>query len=130
MDHASEWPGAHCVRNLLNGEPIEGTWFARTKEYSAQNRSKMISPRQFATPETVTLSPLPCWQHLSPEQIHERVGAIVRRIEETAAKSREESGSGGPWCRRCLRAGSVRPAGQAEEVPRAAFRCVHPPGPS
>src|SRR3954447_20712487 len=31
---------------------------------------------------------------LSPEQIRERIGAIVERIEKAAAKSREESGSG------------------------------------
>ena len=52
-----------------------------------------ISLGQFATAETVTLSPLPCWEHLLPEQIRARVEAIVRRIEETAAKAREESGS-------------------------------------
>jgi hypothetical protein len=68
-------------------------WFDRTKEYSARNRGKTISPGQFATTETVTLSPLPCWEHLSPEQIRARVEAIVQRIEETAAKGREESGS-------------------------------------
>jgi hypothetical protein len=94
VEQASEWPGAHCVRNLLNGEPIEGTWFDRTQEYSARNRGKMINPRQFAMPETVTLSSLPCWKHLSPEQIRERIGAIVERIEKAAATSREESGSG------------------------------------
>jgi hypothetical protein len=42
----------------------------------------------------VALSPLPCWKHLSPEQIRERIGAIVERIEKAAATSREESGSG------------------------------------
>lgn len=50
-------------------------------------------PDQFATPEPVTLSPLPCWEHLPPEQRRARVEAIVQRIEETAAKEREESGS-------------------------------------
>ncbi len=41
----------------------------------------------------MTLSPLPCWEHLSPEQIRARVGAIVQRIEEAAARGREESDS-------------------------------------
>jgi hypothetical protein len=59
-------------------------------------RDRCLAPicqGQFATTEIVTLSPLPCWEHLSPEQIRARVGAIVQRIEETAAKGREESGS-------------------------------------
>ena len=93
VEHVRDWPGIHCVRNLLDGEPLEGLWFDRTKEYSARNRGKTISPGQFATTETVTLSPLPCWEHLSPEQRRARVEAIVQRIEETAAKGREENGS-------------------------------------
>jgi REP element-mobilizing transposase RayT len=93
VEQVREWPGAHCVRNLLDGEPIVGTWFDRTKEYSARNRGKTISPRQFATQEPVTLSPLPCWDDLSPEQVRERVDAIVQRIEGTAAKLREETGT-------------------------------------
>jgi hypothetical protein len=94
VEHVRDWPGVHCVRNLLDGEPLEGLWFDRTKEYSARNRGKTMSPGQFATTETVTFSSLPCWEHLSPEQQHRaRVEAIVQRIEETAAKDREESGS-------------------------------------
>ena len=93
VERVRDWPGVHCVRNLLAGEPLEGLWFDRTKEYSARNRGKTISPGQFATTETVTLSPLPCWEHLSPEQLRSRVEAIVQRIEETAARGREESGS-------------------------------------
>jgi hypothetical protein len=44
--------GVHCVHNLLDGEPLEGLWFDRTKEYSARNRGKTIKPGQFATTET------------------------------------------------------------------------------
>ena len=51
----------------VNGEPLAGIWFDRTKEYSARYHGKTNSPGQFATPETVTLSPLPCWEHLSPD---------------------------------------------------------------
>ncbi len=31
-----DWPGVHCVTALLTGEPIEGTWFDRTKEWEAR----------------------------------------------------------------------------------------------
>jgi putative transposase len=93
VEHAKEWPGAHCVRNLLDGEPIEGTWFDRTQESSARIRGKTIHARQFATSETVILSPLPCWEHLSEGAIRERVAALVQKVEEEAAVSRAETAS-------------------------------------
>jgi hypothetical protein len=34
------WPGIHSVRALLDGEPIRGLWFDRTKEYAARNRGE------------------------------------------------------------------------------------------
>ncbi len=53
----SEWPGVHCVTALLTGEPIEGTWFDRTKEWEARQRCEEFGARQFADPEVVNLSP-------------------------------------------------------------------------
>jgi hypothetical protein len=43
-------------------------------------------------PETVTLSPLPCWEHLSPEGQKEKIAELVREIEEEAAAQREATG--------------------------------------
>ncbi len=31
-----DWPGVHSVTALLTGEPIEGTWFDRTREWEAR----------------------------------------------------------------------------------------------
>jgi len=109
------------------GEPLEGLWFDRSKEYSTRNRGKTISPGQFAPTETVTLSPLLCWEHLSPEQCRARVEAIVQRIEETAAKGREESGS------EVLGAAAVRaqkPFDQPARPKRPLLEAFLPPCPS
>ena len=35
-----DWPGVHCVTSLLTGEPIDGTWFDRTKEWEARLREE------------------------------------------------------------------------------------------
>jgi hypothetical protein len=43
---------------------------------------------RYATVETVTLSPIPCWSHLSPELYRARIAALVESIE-----SREDPGS-------------------------------------
>jgi hypothetical protein len=45
-----------------------------------------------ATSYTVQLSPLPCWEHLSPERQRERVAEIVRECDAEAAARREKTG--------------------------------------
>ena len=35
VERLADWPGAHCVKPLLEGTPVEGTWFSRTQEYAA-----------------------------------------------------------------------------------------------
>ena len=89
---ASEWPGVHCVRALLDGEPIRGLWFDRTQEYAARNRGEKFDRLKYATEETFELSPLPCWAHLSPEAYRERVAALVEEIERDAAAALARSG--------------------------------------
>jgi REP element-mobilizing transposase RayT len=88
-----DWPGLHCVRQLVDGEPLAGTWFDRTQEYAARRlRGEAPNPSKYATPETVTLSPLPCWKHLSPEAYRKRVAQMAAEIEEDAAAARKRTG--------------------------------------
>ena len=87
-----EWPGVHAARALMEGKPLEGLWFDRTKEYGARRRGEEPERERFATRETVTLSPLPCWEHLSPEKQRELIAALIREIEEEAAAQREATG--------------------------------------
>lgn len=41
------------------------------REYAARRRGEAFDPLQYVTPETLILSPLPCWKHLSPERYRE-----------------------------------------------------------
>jgi hypothetical protein len=91
VERVRDWPGVHCVHALLDGTPVQGSWFDRTKEYGARQRGEEISPRRFATTETVTLSLLPCWQHLAPEVVQQKIRAMVEDIEATAARLRSET---------------------------------------
>jgi hypothetical protein len=85
-----EWPGVHCAQALLSDEPLEGVWFNRTREYAARAAGKEIAPRDFAEPEVLEWTPLPCWAHLSREEYQERILEIVEEIEDaTAARIRE-----------------------------------------
>jgi hypothetical protein len=89
---ARDWPGVHCVRELLAGEPIQGLWFDRTAEYAARNRGEEFDRLKYATEQTFELTPLPCWSHLSAEAYRERVAAIVFEIESQAMAELARSG--------------------------------------
>jgi len=93
VEKPEQWPGVHCVRPLLAGESsAEGLWFNRTREYNARLRGETFERRKFATTETLTLSPLPCWKHLTPEARRARVTDLVSVIEQKAREAREASG--------------------------------------
>src|SRR3954470_5823299 len=91
VEHARDWPGVQSVRALLDGEPLTGHWFERTREYAARNRRLPFERLRFATKEHVLLSPIPCWAHLAPDRYRERVAALVESIEEDAALRRRQS---------------------------------------
>ncbi|HEY0510499.1 MAG TPA: transposase, partial [Thermoanaerobaculia bacterium] len=88
-----EWPGLHCVRQIVDGEPLSGHWYDRTQEYLARRKGKDTDPLKHATSETATFSPLPCWKHLFPEAYRERVANMAVEIEEDAAAARKRTGA-------------------------------------
>lgn len=92
MASPREWPGVQMVGTVLGGKPLTGTWFNRTQEYAARLRGESFTKYQYATQETVVLSPLPCWRHLSPEKYRERVEALVQEIEAEAAAECRRTG--------------------------------------
>ena len=77
---------------MLSGEPVRGNWYDRTAEYRAKLRGEAFEPRRYATEETVVLSQLPCWRHLSPEKYRELVAGLVKEIDADAAAERKRTG--------------------------------------
>ncbi|HEV8578591.1 MAG TPA: hypothetical protein VGX68_05855 [Thermoanaerobaculia bacterium] len=92
VDSPRQWPGVHAVRALLGEEELKGYWFDRTKEYAARRRGKSFDRLKYATEEVLTLDPLPCWKHLSPEQRKAHITGLVAEIEAQAAAAREKKG--------------------------------------
>jgi len=86
------WPGVHCVDALLEGKPLRGLWFDRSAEYEARRRGREVSAHDFASEETVTLSPLPCWKHLPASAIRTRVADLLEDIERDAHRRRRATG--------------------------------------
>jgi hypothetical protein len=87
-----EWPGLHCARALCGEETLVGEWWDRT----GANRRGISTGRRTMRPEDekdlrhfypIELTPLPSWQHLSPEERVARAKAIVGTIEERAREN-------------------------------------------
>src|SRR5262249_53199762 len=93
VERPADWPGVHCARALCEGEHLTGEWFDRTQEHLARRRGRDVVPSRFARPETVALSPIPCWEHLSLESYRERIAILPEEIEREAAGERARSGS-------------------------------------
>jgi REP element-mobilizing transposase RayT len=93
VEHVRDWPGVHSAAALLDGRPLIGHWFDRTRELAARNQRQGLSPVRFASEETVELSPLPCWAHLSPAAYRNRIRGLVDDIEAEAARARKSSGA-------------------------------------
>ena len=86
-----EWPGASSVCALLDGSPLSGIWYDRTAEYWARKRGEAVEPGRFASAESLRLSPIPCWDELSGEDVQRRIGEMVAEItSETRARHRQE----------------------------------------
>jgi hypothetical protein len=90
VEHAVDWPGVHSARAILEGKPLAGYWFDRKAEHAARNRGESFGRLTHAIEETLELTPLPCWSHLSPEQYRERVASLVEDIEADARALRCE----------------------------------------
>ena len=87
-----DWGGVSSLRALLYGDKIVGTWFDRTRECNANRRWKPGCGRQrkvFPTTYEIKLAPLPCWDDLTDSERRERVCAMVKEIEERAARERK-----------------------------------------
>jgi len=81
------------IQALLGEEALTGYWFDRPQEYAARCRREQFDDLRYATPESLTLDPLPCWKHLSPERYRARITAISQEIEAEAAALRKKSRS-------------------------------------
>jgi REP element-mobilizing transposase RayT len=89
----TEWLGANSVGALLTGEPMQGVWFDRTRESAADRRGETFGKYEHATRLELRLDPLPCWRHLEPEQVCERVAEMVEEIEREASEGHRRNGT-------------------------------------
>lgn len=88
-----DWPGANAVKSLIENVPLEGLWFDRTREYAAKARRESFHQHEYATPEVVRLTSLPCWRHLEETTHRHLVEELVKEIEEETASRHAREGT-------------------------------------
>ena len=79
-----DWPGPHSIPALLEGAAIGGTWFDRSAEYRARRKGVECSSTDFASPEFITLTPLPCWAAWTETRRREAIADLLAAIEREA----------------------------------------------
>jgi hypothetical protein len=92
VERVADWPGLHSAHQILACEPLVGTWVNHTYEYRQRRSGKQIEPEKFRSTETLSFSPLPCWDHLDQEAYKSRVADLVEQAENEAALERRDTG--------------------------------------
>ena len=119
-----DWPGVGSAPALVDGEKLRGVWYDRSKLYEL-NRSRRRGGailEDVAEPETVVLSPLPCWKDLPETEVRERVAALVEAIDHEAAERRKAEGTGVLGPRRVRKCDPhARPKKRLEKSPAPRF---------
>ena len=67
MESPLDWPGINCAGALIDGTPLAGRWYDRTRLFYARRRGERPRDRDFASAEEVVFTRLPCWSHLTAE---------------------------------------------------------------
>ncbi len=96
VDHPAKWPGLHPLDALLEGKPLVGQWFNRTKEYAARIRGEDFDRLKYASRETLNLSPLPCWASLPEEAYRSQIAFQIQELERKYAAERASLGKEKP----------------------------------
>jgi REP element-mobilizing transposase RayT len=77
-----DWPGASANPGLLGDMTLRGTWVDQDALRAARRRCPGRSAEEFTSHLVLELSPLPCWRHLSPDELRARHRQLADEIEE------------------------------------------------
>jgi putative transposase len=93
VDSPTKWPGVTSLASHLEGEPLEGVWFDRTREFNARRQGGAFRDETYSEKEAVHLTPLSCQADLSTAERKALIEEIVADIEREGAQEIEDSGT-------------------------------------
>jgi hypothetical protein len=95
VENPLDWPGVNSAWQLWHGiTEMEGEWVDRTALYNARRKKggALLTEADFTKVETIELSPMPLWEHLSPEEYQARVRNMIEGIAEEARERNRARG--------------------------------------
>jgi REP element-mobilizing transposase RayT len=96
-----DWPGVHCATALLSGVPLEGRWGSANT--TVLDGTRNIPDTKGSEIETLSLSPLPCWESLKEESLRSKLAGLLEQVELEAESTRPPGRGSLPCRRRCRR---------------------------
>ena len=89
VNRCVQWPGLNCIESLLNQQTPQYPWLNETKLCLDGRTGGGPKPEEAYTENLpVTLSTLPCWEHLSPGEQRAEAKKLVAGAQSDALKSR------------------------------------------
>ncbi len=124
--HPGDWPGVHCVGQLLRGYPyvLGGRWQDQSGEYNACRASKTLNSEEFLFDETVLLSPLPRLEDWGHRDRVELVQVLLREINVVVQQRIQDTGKLPLGPKRILRESPHFRPGELRKSPAPAFHAV------
>ena len=92
VDHPRDWPGPNALPALVEGSPLTGVWVDRTQEYRLRQRQTPVDGSACRCTETIVLTRLPCWGHLTDAAYRLRLDELVCQVESEGLQRRREQG--------------------------------------
>lgn len=88
-----DWPGVHSIHALVEGKPMQGLWLGRSAHPKGASDLTLTEQHPKAVEETITLTPLPAWSHLSAKHYRQRIQELVSAIQETTRARHDSLGT-------------------------------------
>lgn len=127
VDSVKDWPGVHSALPTVRGDDMVGVWIDRTAEVNSGRRGDSTTQQnEFASEERVSISPLPCWQHMSEKQWRQAVSALVEEIDCKAAALRRNHGKSSLGVPKILAANPKERPAQVDKSPKPLFHARSP----
>jgi hypothetical protein len=80
---SGDWPGPQCIAALTEGESLRGTWFDRSAEFLARQRSENVLPTQFAKGYDIKLTPVCAFA----DNMNQHGGRLLHAVIESFPES-------------------------------------------